>query len=113
MLNRHWTPRGATDFIVAGGVALLLAGTWWVMDIRRWALPWLVVLGQTAFMLYFVHQVIALSLVNQVLGLRFNNRLVYSAANVVLIAALVGLGMAWLVIKRAAHRAMPRPVPVP
>jgi hypothetical protein len=46
-------------------------------------------------------------------GLRFNNWLVYSSANVVLIAALVGIGMAWLVIKRAAHRAMPRPVPVP
>ncbi len=101
MLNRHWTPRGVTTALIIGGVACLLAGTYWLMEVRRWELRWLVVLGQTALMLYFVHQLIVLTLVNQALGMRFHNWPLYLAANVVLIIILALMGKAWLGIKQA------------
>jgi surface polysaccharide O-acyltransferase-like enzyme len=101
MLNRHWTPRGVTTCLIIGGGALLLAGAFWLMEVKRWAPRWLVILGQTALMLYFVHQLIVLTLINQTLGMRFNNWPLYILANLVLIVLLVGLGWAWLAIKRA------------
>ncbi|MGH7312627.1 MAG: hypothetical protein ACREJV_05595, partial [Candidatus Rokuibacteriota bacterium] len=104
MLNRHWTPRGVTTALIIGGVACLLAGAYWLMEVKRWELRWLVVLGQTALMLYFVHQLIVLTLINQALGLRFNNWPLYVAANLALIVLLVAMGHAWLGIKRAWRR---------
>jgi uncharacterized membrane protein len=101
LLNRHWTPRGVTTALIAGGLACLLAGTYWLMEVKGWQLRWLVVLGQTALMLYFVHQLIVLTLINQALGLRFNNWPLYVGANLALIVLLVGMGYAWLAIKRA------------
>ncbi len=101
MLNRHWTPRGVTTSLIIGGVAVLLAGTYWLMEVKRWAPRWLVILGQTALMLYFVHQLIVLTLINQTLGLRFNSWPLYIGANVILIVVLIVLGWAWLAMKRA------------
>ena len=49
-------------------------------------------LGQTALFLYFVHQVIELTLVNKILGLRFNDWPVFWIANVVFVVLLVALG---------------------
>lgn len=103
MLNRHWTPRGSTLLGIAGMVALLLAAAYYVMEVRKQAFPWLVVLGQTALMLYFLHQLIVLTLINQALGQRFNHWGLYIAANVLLLVALVYIGKAWLYIKRRAR----------
>jgi uncharacterized membrane protein len=104
VLNRHWTPRGATLLLIAAGVALLLAGTYWLMQVRGWRLPWLVVLGQTALMLYFVHQVIVYTIVNQWLGVRFTSWSAYWLANAALMVALVSLGRAWLAIRAGVLR---------
>jgi uncharacterized membrane protein len=104
ILNHHWTPRGVTSLLIVGGVALLLAGTWYVMEVRGVQMPWLVLLGQTALMLYFVHQVIVYTIVNEWLGRRFNNWLVYSGMNVALMILLVYLGRAWLALKAAIPR---------
>ena len=49
-------------------------------------------LGQTALFLYFVHQLIELTLVNKILGLRFNDWAVFWIANVVFVVLLVALG---------------------
>lgn len=100
MLNRHWTPAGSTLLFITGVLALLLQATHWVMEIRRVPLGWLVILGQTALMLYFVHQVIELTIVSQRLGLRFNHWALYIVANVLLIILMVGLGRGWLQLKR-------------
>lgn len=104
MLNRHWTPRGATNLLIVGGVACLLSLAYWVMEVKRRRLGWFVILGETAFMLYFVHQLIVLTLANQALGMRFNHWGLYWLANVVLMVALVYLGKAWLAIKRATRQ---------
>jgi uncharacterized membrane protein len=100
MLNRHWTPSGSTLLFITGMLALLLAATYWVMEIRRIPLGWLVILGQTALMLYFIHQVIERSLIGQWLGLRFNDWPLYWTANVLLIVLMVGLGWGWIELKR-------------
>jgi uncharacterized membrane protein len=99
MLNRHWTPAGSTLLFIAGMLALLLPATYWVMEIRRVPLGWLVILGQTALMLYFVHQVIEYTLISKWLEWRFNWTL-YAIANVLLIVLMVVLGRSWLRLKR-------------
>jgi len=107
VLNRHWTPAGGTNLLVVGGGALLLAVTWWAMQVRRLRLRWLVVLGRSAFMLYFLHQLIVLTLVNRALGLRFNDWLFYSVANLGLMVVLVCLGGAWLWLESLTRRERP------
>src|SRR5438132_3280967 len=57
-LNHYWTPRGVTTFLIVAGDAWLLALFYWLMEVRRWEMPWLVTLGQTALVLYFVHQLL-------------------------------------------------------
>ena len=107
-VNSHWTPRGATVALVAGGVFLLVAAAYWLLERRRLTAPWLVVLGQNALMIYFVHQVIELTLINKILGLRFNAWPLYWTANAVFIVVLVALAYGWPAFKarrRAAARA--------
>lgn len=96
VVNRHWNPRGMTNVLIAGTVATLLATMYWLQDVRRHRLTWLVVLGQTALVLYFLHQIVVYTLVRQALGRRFNDWTLYWTANVVLILLLVGIGSVWL-----------------
>jgi Heparan-alpha-glucosaminide N-acetyltransferase, catalytic len=109
ILNRHWAPRGLTLLWIFGTLLLLLSAHYYIMEVRAHRLSWLVVLGQTALFLYFVHQVIALSLVNQRLGWRFNRWDLFVLANAVLIGGLVGLGRLWIALKRLARRPQARP----
>ncbi len=109
ILNRHWTPRPAALLWVSGMLLLQLAAAYWVMERRRWRLPWLVVLGQSALVLYFLHQIIALTLVKEWLGWRFNAWPRFWLANVVFVVLLVGCGWAWREIKARAARGR-RPV---
>lgn len=102
ILNRHWTPRGAALLWVGGTVLLMLALSYWVMEVRRWRLKWLVVLGQTALFLYFIHQVIAYTLVKQWLGWHFNSWPAFWLANLVFMLVLLGLGWAWLEVRSQA-----------
>ena len=98
-LNHYWTPRGVTTFLIVAGTAWLLALCYWLMEVRRWELPWLVTLGRTALILYFVHQVIEETIVHRALGLRFNNWIVYWTATITLIVLCVYMGRAWLAVK--------------
>ncbi len=98
-LNHYWTPRGVTTFLIVAGVAWLLAICYWLMEVRRWELRWLVTLGQTALVLYFAHQLIEETLIHRALGLRLNNWSVYWTANLALIVLCVYLGRAWLAVK--------------
>jgi hypothetical protein len=99
MLNRHWTPRGATTCLVVGGNGLLLAATYWLMERRGYQVPWLVTLGQRALMLYFVHQLIEWTLVRNLLGLRFNNWWLYGTATAALLVLCVYLARAWAALE--------------
>jgi uncharacterized membrane protein len=103
-LNHYWTPRGVTTFLIICGVAWLLALCYWLMDVRRWELPWLVTLGQTALVLYFAHQVIEETLIHRALGIRFNNWIAYWTATIALIVLCVYMGRAWLALKPRVRR---------
>ena len=98
-LNNYWNPRGVTTFLIIGGVAWVLAGSFWLMQRRGWELPWLVTLGQTALPLYFIHQLIEETLIHRALGIVFHSWVLYWAANVALIVLCVYIGRAWLVLK--------------
>jgi uncharacterized membrane protein len=100
-LNRHWTPRGATLLLIAGGLAWILAAMYWVTERRGHRLHALVVLGQTAMMLYVVHQVIELLLVRKALGWRFNDWTLYTLALAGFLVVLLYLGLAWQIARSA------------
>src|SRR5262245_1900643 len=86
ILKNHWTPRAATTIGLLGLIFLLMALFYWLAEVRRYRMTWLVTFGQTALVLYFVHQLIVLTLVNQALHLRFNNWWTYGLAHLVLLA---------------------------
>ncbi len=108
ILNAHWTPRGATAIWVIGMVFVLMALFYYVAEVRRIRVTWLVTLGQTALFLYFIHHFIVLTLVNQHLHWLFNNWWTYGAANLVLMIGLLGLGRAWIEAKRIFRARLPR-----
>jgi uncharacterized membrane protein len=105
ILNRHWTPRGFTLLWIFGAILLTLAGTWYVIQARRLALPWLVVLGRAALFLYFAHQVVVVTIVKRWLGVGFASWSAFWAATAVLLVLLVYLGRGWLALRRRARPA--------
>jgi uncharacterized membrane protein len=110
VLNHHWIPGPITTLWILGSVFVLLALAYWLCEVRGWRPQWLVVLGQTALMLYFVHQVIAYTVLgdswfaNRVLGvhsphLNFHRWWQFWAANLALVVACVAMGYGWQAIK--------------
>jgi uncharacterized membrane protein len=110
ILNYHWTPKPVALLWVLGMTLLMLAAFYWVMERRRVRLAWLVLLGQTALPLYFLHQVIAFTLVKNWLGWRFNAWSRFWLANAVFIALLVACAWAWRAVRGPITRKLwPRP----
>jgi hypothetical protein len=106
ILNHHWIPSGATAAGVLGVVFCSLAAMYYLMTVRGYRFRILVIAGQSAFMLYFLHHFIVVSLVQRRLGVVMTSWWVYWLSNALLMAALVGLAAAWLAVKRA-RRARP------
>jgi uncharacterized membrane protein len=104
-LNNHWIPGPITAVWILGTVLVLLALFYWLCEVRGWRPRWLVMLGQTALMLYLVHQIIAYSLVHQWLHVSFRSWSMFWASNLALVLACIGLGYAWKTIKARARGA--------
>ena len=98
VLNGHWTPRGVSLALIGGTISLLFATTYWLGEVRKLRMRWLVVLGQTALVLYFVHQIIAYTVVKKALGITFHSWTAYWLANVALMAGLWAFSQLWLVV---------------
>jgi hypothetical protein len=99
-VNHHWIPGPITAVWILGTLFVMLALFYWLCEVRGWRPDWLVVLGQTALMLYFVHQVIAFTLFGERgWHLNFHAWWKFWLANLVLMVACVGLGYAWQAIK--------------
>ena len=81
---------------------------WYLMDHRGVGAALAGRAGQTAMMLYFVHQIIVFTIVKQWLGVAFHSWLGYWVANVVLMVVLLYIGEAWLWIRPRLRR---RPSP--
>lgn len=103
ILNRHWIPRGATTLWCLGLVFCLLPAAYYLVEVRRRSAGWLVALGRTALPLYFGHHLIVLTLVNQWLGLRFNDWGLYTLMNALLLILLVSAGRGWLIVRRTVR----------
>jgi uncharacterized membrane protein len=99
-LNHHWTPRPMTALWILGVVLASLAGSRWIMEVKAVRLPSLVTFGQTAFVLYFVHQLVVYSLVREGLGLMMNDWAAFAVANAVLLSGLVVLARWWLALRQ-------------
>jgi uncharacterized membrane protein len=107
ILNNHWTPRGASVVWVIGMTFCLMALFYYLAEVRGVRMTWLVTLGQTALFLYFIHQLIVLTLVNQHLHMKFNNWWYFGAANLLLLILLLGLGRWWIEVKRIYRQRIP------
>jgi peptidoglycan/LPS O-acetylase OafA/YrhL len=75
-----------------------------VVEVRRVPVGWLVVLGRTSLMLYFLHHVLVLTISHEWLGLKLDSWWWYALANVLLTVVLVWLGRLWLEIRSVAAR---------
>jgi len=102
IVNNHWTPRGVTNFLGFGSVFCLLGLAYYAIEVKRLPVGWLVILGRTSLMLYFLHHLIVLTLVKEVLGLKLNNWWWYALACAALLVLLVGIGRLWLGIRGSA-----------
>jgi fucose 4-O-acetylase-like acetyltransferase len=56
-------------------------------------------LGQTALTLYFLHQIVAYSLVNKWLHVTFTSWALFWASNLALVVLCIGLGYGWTAVK--------------
>ena len=104
ILNDHWTPRGITTLLCLGAVFSLLGLSYYLVEVRRLPVGWLVVLGRTSLVIYFVHHLIVLTFAHEWLGLSFNPWWQYGLANAALVIALYALGRVWLELKHVAGR---------
>ncbi len=103
VLNQHWNPGRVTLLWIFGLIFTGLPATFYLLELRGIGARWLVTLGQNALILYFVHQIIALTLVRQRFGVVFHSWWLYVLANALLIAALVPLARFWPELKRRAR----------
>jgi uncharacterized membrane protein len=108
IVNKHWTPRGISLLWIGAVLFLSTPAAYYLMDVRGLTPRWLIDLGQTAMVLYFVHQVIVFTIVKRWLGVAFDSWLYYGIANVVLMVVLLYLGRGWLMIRPRLRR---RPSP--
>ena len=105
-VNGHWNPGAVSCLLILGFTFLALSLVHQVMDVWGWRPRWLVVLGQSSLMLYFVHQLIALTLVRQHLGIVLTSWGLFALADVGFVVVLAGLGWLWPELKRRARSAL-------
>ncbi len=104
IVNNHWTPRGVSNFLGFGSVFCLLGLAYYAIEVKRLPAGWLVILGRTSLMLYFLHHLIVLTLAKELLGLKLNNWWWYTLACAALLVLLVGIGRLWLGIRGLVAR---------
>jgi uncharacterized membrane protein len=98
-LNGHWIPGPITALWILGSVLVLLSFFYWLCEVRGWRPDWLVTLGQTALMLYFLHQIVAYSVMNRWLQVNFRSWPPFWASNLGLVLLCVALGYGWKLLR--------------
>ncbi|HMB87367.1 MAG TPA: heparan-alpha-glucosaminide N-acetyltransferase domain-containing protein [Methylomirabilota bacterium] len=104
ILNNHWISRGVTNFLCLGSVFCILGLAYYLIEVRRLPVGWLVVLGRTSLMLYFLHHVLVYTIAHEWLGLMLDRWWWFVLANALLTVVLVYLGRLWLEIRSVAAR---------
>lgn len=72
VLNNHWITRGVTNLLCLGAVFSLLGLAYYLVEIKRLPVGWLVVLGRTSLMLYFLHHLRVLTLTKEWLSIKLS-----------------------------------------
>jgi hypothetical protein len=103
-INNHWIARGVTCLLCFGSVFCLMGLAYWLVEVRRLPVGWLVIMGRTSLMIYFIHHVFVFTLVNEWLGLKLNSWGWYWLGNALLALLMVALGRLWLEIRALAAR---------
>jgi uncharacterized membrane protein YeiB len=85
-------------------VFCLLGIAYYLIEVRRAPVGWLVVLGRTSLMLYFLHHVLVFTIAREWLGLVLDRWWWFVLANALLTVVLVYLGRLWLEIRSLAAR---------
>ncbi len=103
IVNTHWIARGVTTLLCLGSVFVLLGLAYYLVEVKRLPVGWLVILGRTSLMLYFIHHLLVLTLTHDWLGWKLNSWWSYGLANAVLLVVLLYLGKLWLELKSIAR----------
>ncbi|MGH7277334.1 MAG: heparan-alpha-glucosaminide N-acetyltransferase domain-containing protein [Candidatus Rokuibacteriota bacterium] len=106
-VNGYWTAGARTAVGMLGAILCLLAGAYHLVEVRRWRVPPLVVLGRAALMVYVLHHLVALTLVHRGLGIVIADWRLYGVASAALLVVLAGAGAGWLRIKASLRRRRP------
>jgi len=100
VLNHHWVPAPITAVWILGAVFVMLAFFYWICEVHGWRPQWLIVLGQTALMLYFMHQVIAYTILGERgLHVSLHSWWKFWLLNLDLALACIAMGYAWQAVK--------------
>ncbi len=102
VLNHHWNPGPVTTLWILGVVFVALPAFYYLVELRGVRLPWLVVMGQHAFVLYFAHQIVVFTIVSEWQGVVLHAWWLYALGNVLLLAGCVGFAYAWPEFTRRA-----------
>jgi hypothetical protein len=105
ILNRHWIPSGATAAGTLGVIFIGQGAMYYLMRVRGYRLRPLVIAGQSAFLLYFLHHFIVVSLVQRALRIEMQSWAAYWLANALLMAGLIALAAGWIALKRGRRPA--------
>jgi uncharacterized membrane protein len=107
ILNGHWLPSSRTVFWIIGVILLTFSIMYRMFANQNRYLYWLIVLGQSAFIIYVVHLLIIVSLADRFYSLRINQWWYFVAFNVVLVMAMVVI-LSWLkLLMRRYSEAIP------
>lgn len=99
-LNNHWSPNIVTLFWIIGMIFLLFGLAYFLLEARKIKVRWLIVLGQSAFFIYFLHHLVGLNFLSDFLGVRFGLMATFVLFDIIFIGFLAISGKCWLVFKK-------------
>ncbi|MFO7603966.1 MAG: heparan-alpha-glucosaminide N-acetyltransferase domain-containing protein [Gammaproteobacteria bacterium] len=89
LINGHWLPSSTTMFWIIGMLLLCFAAVYRCFENRYRYLDGLIVLGQSAFVLYVVHLLIIIGIAHRGFELRINHWWLFVGFNLLLVGALL------------------------
>ena len=107
ILNGHWVPSSITVFWIIGITLTVFAVMYRMFANRYRYLHWLIVLGQSAFILYVAHLLIIVSIADRLYSLRIHQWWLFIAFNIVLVMAMVVILSRFKLFTRQHRNAIP------
>jgi len=99
IINGHWLPRSHTIFWIFGMILTGFAVMYRMFEQGNRYFQWLVILGQSALLLYVVHLLIIVGIADRLFGLRIDQWWPFIVLNVSLLAVLVFIAVKYKHLK--------------